>query len=247
MRLSWSGRRQLLYYGVAFVVLLVLAWGVYQYFFTAPASCFDGTQNQNERGVDCGGVCSLVCPGDIHPLSVLWARTFEVVQGNYTAAAYVQSGNLAAGARGVPYSFQLFDSSNSLIIERDGVIDIPPVETLPIVETGINTGTRSAVRVLFAFGAVPVWHAAQASALRVSNQVLASDGSRLTATLTNDALVAVRDVTVAAALFDSSGTALAASKSVVDVSKKGSQDLVFTWPSGTPGVVRAEIIILPPL
>ena len=254
MRLSWSGRRQLLYYGVGLVVLLALAWGGYQYFFTAPPSCFDGVQNQNERGVDCGGPCSLVCTGDARPLVVLWARPFEVVPpsatsgqtGSYTAAAYVQSGNLSSGAKSVPYSFQLFDSENSLVVERDGVIDIPPTEIVPIVETGINTGTRTATRALFAFGAVPVWHSVSVPMLHITNQVLASDGSRLSATLTNDTLLPVQGVTVDAVLFDASSTALAASKSVVDVPQKGTQNVIFTWPNGTPGVIRAEITVLPP-
>ncbi len=254
MRLTWSGRRQLLYYAVALAVLLVLAWGVYQYFFTAPPSCFDSVQNGDERGVDCGGSCSLVCPGDVHPLTVLWARPFAVSPpstssgqaGNYTVAVYVQSDNLSAGAKGMPYSFQLFDDKNSLIVERDGIIDIPPIETMPIIETNINTGTRAVSRVLFAFGTTPVWHTTSISALRVGNEHLAQDGSRLTATVTNDTLSALQKVTVAAVLFNASSTAVAASKSIVTVPKKGSREVIFTWPIGTPGVVRAEITILPP-
>lgn len=236
----------MLYYAVGAVVLLALVWAVYQAFFTAAPTCFDGKQNGDELGVDCGGSCSLVCTQDTKPLAVLWSRAFEVASGTYTAAAYVQSNNLTAGAKNVPYSFQLFDSSNSLIVERDGVVDILPVSVMPIIETNINTGTRSASRALFAFGATPVWHAAQVPTLTIGNEILASDGSRLSATLSNNTLHDVVGVTVVAVLFDSAGVARAASKSVVSVPKQSSQSVVFTWPQTMPGVARADITALPP-
>src|SRR5579863_6726299 len=135
MHLTWSARRQLLYYGVAFVVVAVLFYFSYQTFFTSAPTCFDGVQNGDETGVDCGGSCSLICPNQAHAPVVEWARPFEVSPGDYTAAAYIENPNVGAGAKQVPYSFQLFDSSNSFIVERDGVIDIPPMQTVPIIDT----------------------------------------------------------------------------------------------------------------
>lgn len=246
MRLTWSARRQLLYYGVGFVIAAIALWWGYNAFFVKAPSCFDGVQNQNERGVDCGGVCSLVCSADTKPLTVLWSRAFATAPNIYTAAAYIDNTNVMAGAQGVRYSFQLFDSQNSLVIERDGVINIPPVNVVPIVETGINVGTRTVSRTLFAFADTPVWHSATAPALRITNENLAADGSRLTATVVNDTLTDVKKVAVTAVLFDGSGVALGASKSIIDVPKKGLQPVTFTWPQGVPGVARAEITLLPP-
>lgn len=246
LKLTWSGRRQLLYYAVAAVVLAVALWSGYQTFFTAAPTCQDSIQNEGERGVDCGGPCSLVCTQDTKPLVVLWSRAFPSTPGTYTAAAYVQSNNLSAGTKGVHYSFQLFDDQNSLVVERDGVVDIPPVEVMPIIETGINVGTRTVSRALFALGSTPVWHSTSVQALSVSNESLAQDGSRLSATITNNTLYAAAKVTVAAVLFDASGTARAASKSTVSVPAKGSQPVVFTWAGGISGITRAEITVLPP-
>lgn len=247
MRLTWSARRQLLYYGVGFVIAAGVLWWGYNAFFVKAPSCSDGVQNQDERGVDCGGACSLVCVADTKPLTVLWSRAFLTAPSIYTAAAYVNNTNVTAGAQSVRYSFQLFDDQNSLVIEREGVINIPPVKVVPIIETGIYVGNRTVSRALFAFADTPVWRSTQTPALRITNQELAQDGSSLTASVVNDTLNDIKKVTVTAVLFDAQGVARGASKSTITVPKKGSQLVTFTWPQGVPNVVRAELTLLPPL
>ncbi len=249
MFISWSSRRKFLYLSVAALIVAILAiWAWFTFFYKAP-TCFDGVQNGNERGVDCGGSCSLICASDTHQPVVLWSRLFPTSPGIYTAAAYVQNANVGAGARAVHYSFQLFDDTNSLVIERDGVMDLPPIQTVPIIETNISTGNRTASRVLFAFSNIPVWNTVQMNAIptvRVTGQVLAPDGSRLSATIANDTVLDTSHLTVDAVLFDVDGVARASSKSeIVSLPHKTSQDVVFTWPYGIPNIVRAEITVLP--
>lgn len=201
--------------------------------------------NGDEHGVDCGGSCALLCPNESRAPVISWSRAFNTSPQTYTAAAYIQNGNVGAGARQVGYSFQLFDADNILVVERDGVVDLPPVQIVPIIETGINVGNRSVARTLFAFSTVPMWQRAGAlPALHMTGQTLAPDGSRLSATLANDSLVAAR-ATVAAVLFDQDGVARAASKSTLSVGPRSSVPLTFTWVGGVPNVVRAELTILP--
>ena len=52
MALTWSGRRQILYSGVVAVIVLVLLIFIYETYFTAPPTCFDGKQDGAETGVD---------------------------------------------------------------------------------------------------------------------------------------------------------------------------------------------------
>lgn len=248
MSLSWSVRRKLLYTAVAGVVALVALAVVYQTFFVVTPTCFDRVQNGDEHGVDCGGSCALVCANEAHAPVVLWSRIFQTTPGVYTAAAYIQNNNPGAGTKQVAYSFQIFDADNQLIIERDGVVDLPPVQTIPIIEPNIAIANRTPARVLFGFANVPAWHQVPAGTvpkLSVTKQLLATDASRLSATLVNDTLIDAKRVTVGAVLFDASGTARAASRSIVDVSKKSSTPVVFTFPGGVPNIVRAEITVLP--
>lgn len=245
MTLTWSGRRKALYTSVGGIIAFMLLIVVYQTLFTAPPLCTDGKQNGLEHGVDCGGQCALLCQGEAHAPVVLWARAFEQAPQTYTAAAYIQNNNIGAGARQVGYSFQLFDSENKLVVERQGVADLPPVSVVPIIEPGINVGNRVVSRALFSFSTEPVWVRAGAlPKLSVSGQRLAADASRLEATVSNDSFVDVR-ATVAAVLFDADGVARSASKSTVTVPARSSTPVVFTWGEPGRGIVRAEITLLP--
>lgn len=245
MALTWSGRRKALYTSVAGVIGFMMLIVAYQAFFSAPPLCTDGRQNGDERGVDCGGSCALVCSRDARAPVVSWARAFETAPQTYTAAAYVQNNNPGAGARRVGYAFQLFDADNKLIVERTGAVDLPPVPTIPIIEPGISVGHRIVARALFSFSAEPAWvRAGGLPALAVSGQRLAADASRLEATISNDAYSDAR-ATVAAVLFDADGVARAASKSTLTVPARSSAPVVFTWGMPAAGVVRGEITVLP--
>ena len=233
MALSWSGRRQLLYTTVGSVVLVLLLLYAYVEFFTATPTCFDGKWNGDEKGIDCGGSCALFCAADTRAPVVLWARAFEVAPNTYTAAAYVQNPNPLAAARNVAYSFQLFDDKNLLVTERVGTINIPPLQTVPFIDPNINVGNRTVSKAIFSFSANPVWtKIGTLPALR--------------ATIVNDSIEDAVKVTIAAVLFDTSGTARAASRSLLaTVPRKGSVPVVFTWSGGVQNIVRAEITILP--
>jgi hypothetical protein len=249
MALGWGARRKTLYTAVAGVLALVALVFLYTTFFTAAPTCFDRVQNGAETGIDCGGGCALVCANQAQPPKLLWSRVFATSPTTYTAAAYIENDNPGAGARAVGYSFQLFDADNQLIIERDGIVDLPPVQTIPIIDVNIPVANRTPARVLFGFSGVPTWYKVPAAAvptLRITGQNLNNDASRLEATLNNDSLLDAHNVIVGAVLFDASGTARAASRSILSVAKKSSAAVVFTFPGGVPNVVRAEITVLPP-
>ena len=247
MAISWSKRRKFLYTAVAAVIAAILLLVVYLEFFVSTPTCFDGKFNNDERGIDCGGSCALLCRNETRSPVVLWARAFEVAPSTYTAVAYVQNPNIGAGARNVAYSFQLFDNKNLLVMERNGVINIPPVQTIPFIDPNINVGNRVVARVLFSFSAEPVWYkAGDLPSLRVGNQYLSQDASQLSATIRNESITNADKVTVVAVLFDADGIARAASRSILPrVPRKGSQDVTFTWPGGVKNIVRAEITVLP--
>lgn len=249
MALGWSTRRQILYYGAAILALALLTFAVWKIFLTSAPTCSDNAQNGTETGVDCGGTCSLVCKEVAHTPVVLWARIFVANPHTYTAAAYIQNNNVGAGARRVHYTFQLFDEKNSFVVAHEGVVDIPPVQIVPIIDSNIDVGNRIATRVLFAFSDEPTWNKIPTGTfptLRITNKDLAQDGSRLSVTLVNDSVNDAGRTVLAAVLFDAQGVARAASKAQLsDVPHGSSQDVVFTWPTGVSDIVRAEITILP--
>jgi hypothetical protein len=247
MALSWSKRRKTLYTAVFGVLALAVAgWG-YLTFLNAAPTCFDGRQNGDERDTDCGGGCQLICRQDARSPVVQWARSFKVAPGLYTAAASIKNPNTGAGARQVAYSFQFFDEDNSFVIDRRGQADLSPTPNIVIVEPNISTGNRSIARTLFAFSYDPAWtKEGPLQALLVKNQFLSEDASELGATIVNDSVTDATKVVVTAVLYDQAGIARAASKSTISrIPRRSSEQVVFTWRGGVPGVVRAEITILP--
>ncbi len=252
MQLSWSGRRRVIYAITTLVISIAILTFVWLQFFNAPPTCFDNKQNGSERGVDCGGSCALLCANLAGAPRVLWARAFQNGAPNiYTLASYIENPNPSAGAKGVGYVFQLYDADNKLIIEKRGVADLPPVQTVPIVEPIVDVGNRTVAHTEFSFSGETqlIWGAVAPGsipALRVARQQLSSNGSRLDIAIENNGIFDASNVTLVAILYDTRGVARAASKSVVPtILHKTTEEVTFTWPMQNTNIARTEITILP--
>ncbi len=251
MAIKWGVRRQILYYIVAWIIFSILSFFVWQTFLTTEPTCFDRVQNGTESGVDCGGSCALLCRDTAKAPTMLWARAFESAPHTYTAVAYLRNNNVAisAGARNVRYIFSLYDEKNVLVAEREGVLDIPPVLTVPVVELGIDSGTRNVARAFFkltdqeiAWVVVPK---ESIQKLRVSN-VRPYQDNRVVATIVNDSFDDAKRVHATAVLFDSEGIARGATRATVaEVSGKSSETVTFTWPEALFNIINQEVIVLP--
>ena len=227
----------------------ILLFALWQTFLTRTPTCNDGIQNGRETGIDCGGSCARICEGEARAPNILWARAFEVAPQTYTAIAYIENRNQGAGARAVPYSFRIFDDKNELVVEREGVIDLPPVGNIPVVFPNIDVGNRMVARTLFVFTGPGVWERVRADALpqvRITQQAVTADGTRLSGLIVNEGFTEIRNLTVVGVVFDAAGVARAASVTRIDrIAAKGSEPAVFTWSRAVEGVARAEITILP--
>ncbi len=148
MSSQWAAKRKLTY-SIILIVLVILFIGVPTYFFFHHTpTCEDGVQNQDEKGVDCGGMCKRLCVSDISNPIVLWQRVFQVAPGVYNAVAYIQNPNVQIEVAKVPYTFKLYDANNVLIIQQSGTTFIPADQTFAIFEPSIRTGSRVPVRAI---------------------------------------------------------------------------------------------------
>ena len=103
---AWAHRRRtrttFIISAVGFIALAVyITVNMY-----TPPSCYDRKMNQDERGVDCGGSCALLCPFQVEPPQLLWARAFEVSPGTWAALAYLDNPNFNAQAPYAPFRFK---------------------------------------------------------------------------------------------------------------------------------------------
>lgn len=246
----WAQKRKnTIILAILVISIVPTAFIVFKLYYKAP-TCFDNKQNQNERGVDCGGPCDLYCKGEALPPVVLWQRLFKVAPGIYTASAFIQNPNLSAGASNVPYTVRLYDADGVSIYERRGFVDIHPKYSFPVIEATILLRERTPVRMSFEFMDDPVWtrQGDELLPITIVDEILYNEKSspRIEAYLENITVKDIDKVPVAAIVYDNNDNAIAVSKTVVDkVPGSSRTKVVFSWPEPFENpVLRKEIIIL---
>lgn len=242
MSLSWGRRKQVFYFSIiAGAILIALAIVIYPHFNKAP-TCFDGEQNGDESGIDCGGSCQKVCTQEALGLVTLWSRAFEVTPGKYNVMAYIENQNRDSGVPLISYEFKVYDENNIFIARRQGTAFITSNDRTAIFEAGIETGNRIPGRVTFEFTSAPMWlkvNRAQRNALAVSaeDKVLSglSSSPKLSAQIVNKTLYEFKDLDVYAILYDEGGNVMTVSKTLIDIlPKNASAPVVFTWVGALP-------------
>lgn len=253
--MSWASRRRTTYLsGVILFFLVVIGGPVAYAILSKPATCTDGKQDGGETDVDRGGPCPLLDPRYVQPYAILWARSFKVRDGVYTAVASIQNPNIDAGVVDAHYKFSLYDAQNILVAERLGDTFIMPGAVTPVVESRIDTGNRVVAHSYFAFTDSVTWERMHnsATAISVDGKQLSgiTDVPTLSAQAHNISVVDVQNPGFVAVVYDGGGNAFAASETRLDRLNAGaSAQIVFTWPAAfAVQAGRIDIIpILPPI
>lgn len=237
--MSWSSRRQFGILTALAVVVAVPVVAVATYLLWERPTCDDGIRNGGERGVDCGGACALVCTSEANPIVLDWVRPFPVSKGRYNVVAVVENSNVAARADGLRYRIRVYDQDDVAVAEREGVADLDPQTTLPIVELGLDTGERRGERASFEWLDEPRWAKAEPEPRLVAvvdERIEAQDDEpRIRASLQNLGVLPVGPIAVVALAYDVAGNAVAVSRTIVDRLEAGaSREVAFTWPAPWP-------------
>jgi len=249
--MTWALKRQLLY-----VIILIIFLGVLGFLIVSPyinklPTCTDNKQNGDEKGIDCGGSCAKACTFEADQISILWARTFEVIPGRYNAVAYLENHNKNTAIYKIKYKFRFADKNNIYIGKRDGETFIPPGGKFAIFEPGIGVGNSVPVYTAFEFTETPVWNTVPEGKLS-QLKILVSDiklenqntSPHLSATIKNNSFFIVPEVSVVALLYDEKGNAVSASRTYLDaLTTEQSVNIDFTWPEPILGNVVAKEII----
>jgi len=241
--MTWARKRQLTYVSIILGIFALILGGLY-YFYKPIPSCFDDKKNQDELGVDCGGVCAKACPAQLIPLTIWWTRIFPTSSGVYDVANLVENQNAHFGVKNIKYVLRIYDQFNVLIAERTGETFFNPQEKFVIYEPNIDTKERKAERAFLYLDDTAVWQR-----IKVTPPTLVIGAKnfsnipqpRLQSKVTNTSLELLRNSKFVAVLSDASGNALGASQTLIDsLEGNNSRELNFTWPTPfteTPAII----------
>lgn len=251
MASQWAAKRKLTYGAIVVVAAFILVGVPLYLIFHKSSTCFDSIKNQNEKEVDCGGVCARICPSDISAPIITWQRVFQVTPGIYNAIAYVQNPNVLNRVDDVEYVFRLYDKDNAMITQRIGRTFLPANQSFAVFEAGIKTGPRTPVRTSFEFTDSPSWIQNPANykdpAVVAENVALTNESAspRIDLSVRNLSLETIKTIGVVAIIYDAEDNAIAASRTVVEnLSAQSRTPVTFTWPAPFPSqAVRKEILL----
>ncbi len=241
MALTWSARRKFIYACIALIFLVGAALlGYYKFIYSAP-TCFDGSRNGGEDGVDCGGACQQLCTKDNLPPLIDWTRAFEVRTGTYSLFSVVENPNLGSSIYNASYEFEVFGAdSKSLTVVR-GSTNIPAGSQIGVF-AGPVTLTEKPSRVEFRFGDDMVYVKGMPPyVLTVSNIALVSDNPpRVDVTISNNSVRAAGRAEIAVIVNGDDNNAVAVSRSFIEgMAPESSQKVSFTWPKKFETLERA--------
>lgn len=107
--------KQLLY-GSFYLLFFIFIFGGFYIGSKAAPSCFDGTQNQGEEGIDCGGICGGFClPADMRPIEVVGnVRLLFPDRTHVSLLAELRNPNIEFAAKVFNYTVTVYGESGEI-------------------------------------------------------------------------------------------------------------------------------------
>jgi hypothetical protein len=96
-------------------------FSVYYLFIRVAPTCSDGKQNQDEMGIDCGGICANQCEPPLNAKDIVTREVAFVPadRGSYDVLARIYNPNDIAGASRFSYKLTLFGMPREGLLLRE--------------------------------------------------------------------------------------------------------------------------------
>ena len=228
------------------LLFLVIGVGLYLVFKPKP-TCFDGKQNQNERGIDCGGICTMVCMEKIVGNDLL-VREITFVpgdRGRYDVVARIFNPNNDIGAASFRYALFLRDESGKELVRVTGENFILPQETKTLLALNLEPQQVPAKAVIelsdFDWKRLREYRAKPELNIYSKRYIGKPDPAVFGAvigTLVNESVYDFRKIQIKVVLRDAAGLPLAANQSDMQTVNVGrEQDIRIVFPQPFAGTV----------
>lgn len=217
-------------YGILYLAIFVLiGFWFYGRFIRVAPSCFDGVQNQNETGVDCGGVCARVCTANANRIEQVGNVFYSSPDaGHIELMAEVQNPNSDLAAKSFTYVFRLYQTDGTSI-DVAGVSFLYADETKYIVQVGgapPGVDPSKITRADFLAGSDVEWVAAETFTkpdVKVRDQQISNtaSGVEVDGHVSNEGTIDVPSVFVTAIFYNSFGLVAGVSNTQLDAVASG--------------------------
>ena len=227
-------------YGTAFFIFLAIIVSGFYFAFLKPApSCFDNIKNQNEEGIDCGGICGNSCiPPDIKEIEITQQKIFRLDNGRVSLFAEIKNPNSNFAAKSFNYVFNAYDSNNQVVENASGDLFLYGGETGYILVPNLEVGSSSPSRPEVILDKVE-WvknddfKKPEISIQDISDISFSSDNNQIKVgdSLTNKSISQFSGVKIIAIFYNSSGRLVGASETeLTDVALNTDQPFFISHP-----------------
>jgi len=239
-KLLWADRQRLKYTTLFVVIILLLlgypAYVIINSTFYKPPTCFDNKQNQDERGVDCGGMCDRPCIGETQDLEVLWSRALSIGDGYYDVASKLNNPNSKAKLKEFEYTITIYGQGGENIYSVDKTSYADAGERFLVFEPNVYLGDKIPVKTEIKIHEPLDWLQSEVETVTVKTgkkELSHTEvSSRLNVLLQNTGFVGEYDnLEIFAVVSDITGTPIGVSQTYVDaLPAREDKNIFFTWP-----------------
>ncbi len=246
---NWSQRKKISIYLIIFLILLstgVFAYFKYQEYKIPVPSCKDDIQNQDEKGIDCEGVCITICKNNVKPIKSLYTKVISSQYGTYDIVSMIENVNVGKSTGLQAYKINIYNSNREKIKEVAGDIYIPDAIKFPIIllNQKINDNAKFADIELLEQNYIPINK--HTDTIKVTDYKYDNEDKKLYIKLKNTSLYKSNKLIVKALIINNTGV-IAVNESKIKALYEGEErDLNMTWYEsiGDLNNYRVEIYVL---
>ncbi|MDB5189210.1 MAG: hypothetical protein JWL82_167 [Parcubacteria group bacterium] len=251
--MSWASRKRFTILSIIGIVIVAVVGGTAYLTLHQAPSCVDHKQNQDEEGIDCGGMCTYLCSASQAEPSAKFVLPLHPSEGRTDIIASIENPNPSSAAKNLKYTIELYSASNAVVARKVGTVDLPPSSAVPVFVPNIFSGSATVARAFITFDSPEhLWF--KYTDDRVIPKVrsvsfIPGDMPRVTATADNASSSTLHNVLFIVTVFGADKNALAASQTIVPtIPAHGSAPLVFTWTAPFAQTVsRIDVVPVIPL
>jgi hypothetical protein len=229
-----------------YAVLILLFLGFIISRFMPAATCSDGVKNQNEEGIDCGGVCVNKCVTS-KSSDLVVAETGFVESGivnKYDLYAQVVNPNDAEGSGDFQYDFVVKDMTGNIVGQKSGSGFILPSENKYLIAVNVEVkGIPAKVEFKISDTQWTEFKGYEKPVLRIVNknynEVSSDIGfAEVKGLLRNESPFDFGVIKIDALLRDAGGKIIALNSTQMNTVKSGeNREFTAAWPNRFPGSV----------